>query len=104
MKTRTHVLIAVLISIFIALYFGFEKVYLFGIVLGVLLPDILEPPVSMHHRRFFHSRKFLKFLVLAAIVTFIISLAKENFLWPFFIEIGYIVHLLCDSFSYRLPK
>jgi len=69
-------------------------------VIGVLLPDILEPATSPHHRQFFHS------LFLAGLlITFFVMLKKKTIT----IEnddvrrilnnlgIGYSVHMVQDA-------
>ena len=104
MKTKTHVLFAVFIAVAIALYLKFERIYLFGLIIGVLLPDILEPPVSMFHRKFFHSKRLLRFMIFFSIIMLIVALVKENFFWLFFITLGYIIHLIGDWLFHRLPR
>jgi len=104
MKLKTHVLTAVLVAVAIALFFYYEKVYLFGIILGVILPDIFEPPMSVHHRKFFHSRKLFKILVLLIAGLFFVSLHSEQFFWLFFIFLGYEIHLFGDLLFHGLPR
>lgn len=104
MKTKTHVLFAVLIAVAIALYMKFEKIYLFGIVIGVLLPDMIEPPSSPFHRKFFHSKRLLQWLFFSAIMAFVFSMVNEAFFWVFFVLLGYIIHLFGDFVFHGLPR
>ncbi len=104
MNTKTHVITALIISVFIIFFLKFDEIYLLGIIIGVLLPDILEPPKSIFHRKFFHSKRMLKGIVLIMTITFILSYALKSLLWLFFILLGYEIHLLGDLMFHRLPR
>jgi len=73
------------------------------VVIGSLLPDVLEPATSYHHRRLFHSQRAFKtsvFLfgstVLFAVVTALFSEFSAFYLASCFF-LGYTFHLLADS-------
>ncbi len=104
MKTKTHVISAIIIALAIVFYFKFDGIYLLGIIIGVLLPDILEPATTRFHRGFFHSRRMLKGMVLIMIMVFVLSFASKNLFWIFFILLGYVIHLLGDLVFHGLPK
>jgi membrane-bound metal-dependent hydrolase YbcI (DUF457 family) len=104
MKIKNHVLSAVIVAVAIYLIFYYEKISLLGIIVGVILPDILEPPSSIHHRKFFHSRKLLKVIPILALLAFLASLHSEQFFWLFFIFLGYEIHLLEDLIFHGLPR
>jgi membrane-bound metal-dependent hydrolase YbcI (DUF457 family) len=74
-----------------------------GVIIGSILPDILEPAKSWMHRGVGHSKRTLKMLGMIFAVNAILAL------FSFFINIfsifyvisccllGYIVHLLADA-------
>jgi len=97
MKSSAHVLIVTLIAIAIVIYLKFSEVYLFGIIIGVILPDLIEPPSSRFHRKFWHSRKLFKAIILLLAFSFLASLLiSRDMYWVFFILLGYEIHLFCD--------
>ena len=104
MNLKSHVMTAVLLAIATAYYLQYERIFLFGIVIGSMLPDIIEPATSRFHRKFWHSRRIMNALLLLIIVSFLASLESESFFWLFFMLIGYELHLLGDLFFYGLPK
>lgn len=74
----------------------------FLLVIGSLLPDILEPAYDYNHREFFHSRKLLFILIVAATLLmsiWVFLLKSQYFLYTSSLLLGYILHLLLDSFS-----
>jgi hypothetical protein len=65
-------------------------------VVAVVLPDVLEPPVSPNHRGFFHSVPFLAALVFAA--TLLFGRSKTALLGLLFsFLVGYGSHLWADG-------
>jgi membrane-bound metal-dependent hydrolase YbcI (DUF457 family) len=86
---------------------------LYGIVavaIGSVLPDIVEPATSSHHRGFFHSRGVLACTLFAFIVTaaaeialpYLPSPSQFSFSQIYFISsflLGYSFHLLADSLT-----
>ena len=85
-----------LFIIFLKLNWNFT--YLIGMFVGAVIPDILDPPTDYTHRKFFHSKRVLKFLSTWGLgITFILGLVSYGFFWIFFGNIGYISHLLLDS-------
>lgn len=71
------------------------------VLFGSHLPDILEPPKSPSHRKFFHS-VFMLFLVFSScfVISFVLVPRYDNVFiaYPLLgIFIGYFSHLLLDS-------
>jgi membrane-bound metal-dependent hydrolase YbcI (DUF457 family) len=102
------VIIPIILYGFIFSFDFIEKnfIYFLFIFLGTLTPDFLEPAYHYTHRRFFHSIQFLKILFFFLIFGVTIGLIADKifFLIPSF-ALGYIVHLLLDSFTpMGLPK
>lgn len=59
------------------------------------VPDILEPPKSRHHRKFFHSYAVL--ILLSAFSIYSIAVIPSNgILFVLFIMLGYLSHLILD--------
>ena len=80
--------------------------FFFGIVcviIGSILPDILEPADNWMHRGICHSKRALKFSVKIFVVTAIITLISVVLFRDFLVfylsclVLGYLVHLLADS-------
>jgi len=72
--------------------------YLFPMYITSILPDILEPATDYRHRKFFHSKRVLKFLYKYVLgITFLLALIFNFFFYIFFGTLGYILHLLLDS-------
>ena len=69
------------------------------VVLGSIIPDILEPPTNWMHRGLGHSKRALKLtgiiFVLTALIGLFISLLY--IISSFFL--GYAFHLLADSIT-----
>lgn len=104
MRIKAHVLWAVLAAIAIAFYLKFESIELFGLVIGAMLPDIIEPPRNAWHRRFFHSKRMFKIIILLAIAAFALSFADKKWLWVLFTLVGYEIHLIGDALFHKLPR
>lgn len=104
MRIKTHILVAIVAAIAIVFYLRFERIYLLGLIIGAMLPDIIEPPFSRYHRRFWHSKRLLTGLPFILIAVFVISLINERVYWLFFTLIGYELHLLGDFLFYGLPR
>lgn len=74
----------------------------FLLVFGSILPDIIEPATYWTHREFFHSKKLLLILIVAAtlLMSIWVFLLKSQFLlYISSFLLGYIFHLLLDSFT-----
>jgi membrane-bound metal-dependent hydrolase YbcI (DUF457 family) len=87
--------------------------FLFGIVAvaaGSVLPDIVEPAITSHHRGFFHSKGVLACTLFVLVVTVLVekdpsllpassqlSFTQLWFISSFFL--GYAFHLLADSLT-----
>ena len=71
--------------------------YTIPIFIGVVFPDILEPPIHWTHRKKFHSKRCLKIISLFLIGLASMSLIFNWFIYIFFFIVGYIIHLLGDS-------
>lgn len=80
-------------------------VYGLGLFIGGVLPDWIEPAHHYTHRKFFHSKRLLKWLYYSLIPLLILSYFWNDGFWLFFTIVGYISHLLADSTTTRgLPK
>ena len=118
MRRRGHLAIGIVIF-FLYSYFMIhfstitDASLLFGIVavlIGSVLPDIIEPPTSSKHRGFFHSRGVLGCTLFAFIVTVVAEIAlpylpsssQFSFSQIYFISsflLGYSFHLLAESLT-----
>jgi len=74
-------------------YFGYATILL----IGSILPDIIEPAKHYTHRNYFHSKRFLKALYISLIPLILIGFFVNNIFYIFFLIIGYILHLWLDS-------
>ena len=70
------------------------------LVLGAVLPDILEPPTNPFHRSTFHSKLILIIVgslgIISIIITFLV-IANWITLSLCGLFIGYVIHLAQDS-------
>ena len=81
-------------------------VYSVPMYLTANLPDIFEPALSPNHRRFFHSKKFFKFLCVCLVIAlFYATFKTPTAYFYFFGVVGYLLHLCSDSLSWKgLPN
>ena len=103
MRNGSHMIIGGITGFVIA-YFtnGFSFVSIFSLeiiasLIGSVSPDIIEPPVDYTHRRFFHSKRMLKYLFVPLLIFFFLMFVIPLFKWLFFMLIGYEMHLIADS-------
>ena len=98
--TGAGVILGVLLFLLLS-YFGIEESinYLFGILIGGFLPDIIEPPLHYTHRQYFHSVTFAEYLGISLIPLFVLGIFFNWVFFLFFIVIGYLLHLLLDSLT-----
>lgn len=83
------------------------RVYIFLLmigssVMGGIIPDILDPPFTKRHRRYAHSKILLLiFIILLAITSILILIQNTNLILfvLYYFLIGYISHLILDSFT-----
>ncbi len=107
-RRETHYTIAFVLLILV--YFLMNKLGLFSyfgyavaILVGSVLPDVIEPAISngnrkaWQHRQVFHSKRTLKGILILIIPVLILGMFFNIFLYLFFGLIGYILHLLMDS-------
>ncbi len=72
--------------------------YILVAIVGILAPDILEPPTNYQHRNIFHSRRILKFFMILSFVFILFGLAlDEIFFYLTTFIVGYNIHLFLDS-------
>lgn len=78
----------------------FFTAFLIGIVSSVL-PDILDPPFTYKHRKYAHSVHLLIFLIAVYLFTlYLIYRQMAIEIWGIhFFCVGYISHLVLDSFT-----
>ncbi|MFP4006371.1 MAG: metal-dependent hydrolase [Candidatus Hadarchaeia archaeon] len=126
MKRNTHIAASIIFAIFGTIlinillngtlpdsitnfiyFFLNMRVYIFLImivfsVLGGILPDILDPPFTKKHRRYAHSKILLVIFSTLLLFTVVLIFIKREkiILWPiYYFLIGYISHLVLDSFT-----
>jgi membrane-bound metal-dependent hydrolase YbcI (DUF457 family) len=76
-----------------------------AVVIGSIIPDIIEPPTSYRHRQLFHSVGALIMMIFlfgsTALIALVISFFSE--LSAFYLAscffLGYLFHLLADSIT-----
>lgn len=68
-------------------------------LIGVILPDILEPPTDPRHRGSFHSKEAFKWVGMILLITALIGLLSYQFYMASGFFLGYFVHLLADSIT-----
>jgi membrane-bound metal-dependent hydrolase YbcI (DUF457 family) len=103
--------ILIIIIIFVGFYFhkmdAASIMVKWGIVpllLGAVLPDILNPPTSYRHRTWAHMKRLVKPLLWILLISLIASVIFWffQFYWPIvslFFAIGYSSHLALDSLT-----
>ena len=100
---KTHLFAGMIVLIIV--YFIFEYFHLVNslyyaatIFIGSIIPDYIEPGTHWRHRKFFHSKTILKWVVITSALTFLIGLLPFiRFFWYItFFLLGYIIHLLMD--------
>lgn len=68
---------------------------------GAVLPDILDPPFTPHHRKYAHSKALLAIFIVFYFITLFYLTTADNI--PItalhFLLLGYISHLLLDSLT-----
>lgn len=102
MRNREHIGLVYLLGgiIGVILYFVglFDYIYyMIPMLFTTILPDIIEPATDYKHRRFFHSKRILKFLSAYCLPAFfILGLIFNFFFYVFFGVVGYVLHLLGD--------
>jgi membrane-bound metal-dependent hydrolase YbcI (DUF457 family) len=69
---------------------------LLGVLLGSIIPDILDPPTSYKHRRFFHSKRVRKYMGYVSIGVVLVIITPLLNAVTFFC-LGYFLHLMADS-------
>jgi inner membrane protein len=110
MNSKEHFTLAFILLIiiyFILNYFNLNAYFSYSAVLliGAILPDIIEYPKDWKHRKFFHSKRFLRGCCYSLIITLVLGLLINSFLYIFFLTLGYISHLALDSTTPRgLPN
>ncbi len=94
----------VVLSLFTPFFLPLLTVGFVASIFGAVLPDILDPPFSRKHRRFAHSKVlFMIMLVLYLVTLFSIiygSIYDILGIWAIhFFLLGYLSHLIMDSFT-----
>jgi len=111
MNKKVHICIGIIAFLIYTGFFYFIikiptdiKLYGLGcVIIGSIIPDILEPAYNWMHRGMCHSKRALKFSVMIFVITAFISLISivfRDFLVFYVISclfLGYLVHLLADS-------
>lgn len=77
-------------------------VYSIPMYFTTTIPDLLEPAVSPNHRSYFHSKRFFKLLsVCLAMILVYSSFIDSIGYFYFFGVLGYQIHMVCDSVTYK---
>jgi len=76
-------------------------IMIFSSLFGGSLPDILDPPLTKRHRYFAHSKILFYLLIVVWIITLFALLNDPDLIvWSlYFFLLGYISHLILDSFT-----
>lgn len=98
MRNKEHAALALLIAIPLH-HIGVSLDSLIAFYLSGFLPDILEPPFYYTHRKKLHSKRALKVTGIVGLIGFVMGLATGSYFWPFFVFLGYALHLLGDSLT-----
>jgi membrane-bound metal-dependent hydrolase YbcI (DUF457 family) len=93
---HTFIAVAILLLIYFA-HSAWLKTSIVLLFVGAILPDIIEPANHYTHRKFFHSVKLLLILLVATVISFIITLLWFPFSWIFYFCLGYVSHLVADA-------
>jgi len=111
MKKGAHLFIGIIAFLAYAYLFSFivriptDGLILgfFGVLIGSVIPDYLEPPTNWMHRGIGHSIRALKFVTtifaittVCGIISFLVSTFSMFFLIACFF-LGYLMHLLADA-------
>lgn len=96
MRNREHVLIAFAVGYVLYQFLNIGGSAFFPLVIGSVLPDVLEPAADYKHRGFFHSKRVLKKMPVSVLIGFIIGWST-GYYHLFFGLLGYSTHLLCDA-------
>lgn len=66
------------------------------------LPDFIEPAINWNHRRYFHSKRFFKFLTACLFISLLYSSFKEpKYFFLFFSILGYQLHMIADAVTWK---
>ena len=110
MNSEEHYILAfilVVASYFVLNYFNLLNYFGYSVALliGSILPDIIEPAKHYTHRNYFHSKRFLKINYYLLLPTLLIGFFINWIFYLFFLIIGYTSHLWLDSTTKMgLPK
>ena len=104
----THIFIGVVGAVAISLILKADIGIVFiSALIGSVIPDILDPPIDYKHRKYFHSKRVLSYLLHFWFFFLLITIITD--LWLVDVVLygttGYILHLLLDSTTpMGLPK
>jgi len=113
MNRPVHITIGVVVWVFyvwgifhiITIESGYLAFGILSMLLGSVLPDIIEPPTSAWHRGTFHSWVTLGKIGLMFLVFTLIGLLLHILLVASSFCLGYALHLIADSSTTAgLPK
>ncbi len=94
-------LIYFIIQDWVEIHLTWFTIYLFPLLIGILLPDLIEIANSPNHRAFFHSIRLLKIILFFITPLTIVSAYLVNsryFILTVFFA-GYLLHLAADSLT-----
>lgn len=111
MNYEQHLRIGILLSIIIGLIVSLNSDSFFLIEFGIfillgsfssIIPDIIEPPTSRWHRKFFHSVSILIIFIILILLSYGVYLndpSSKLFYFSIAISTGYISHLFADALT-----
>lgn len=111
MNKQEHVFIGIIVfSVFTWILYSLIKISygvifygLIGVILGSIIPDMLEPATNWMHRGLGHSKRALKFVGKIFVITALLGLLSffNGIFLIFYIIasffLGYVAHLLADA-------
>ena len=98
-STTIIFLIYFIIQDWVKVHLTWFTTYLFPLLIGILLPDLIEVANSPNHRAFFHSIRLLKIIIFFIIPLTIVSayLVNPRYFILTVLFAGYLLHLAADS-------
>jgi hypothetical protein len=101
-NTHFSIALILLIVIYFTLdYFNFNlsnySLNAVALLIGSVIPDIIEPAEHYTHRKYYHSKRFLKILYFSLPISLLLGIILNPILCVFFFVLGYISHLWLDS-------
>ncbi len=111
MNRNQHIWLSVFFSLALGLLLWKLKlpnlfIYSLPMYPTAILPDFIEPALDPNHRKFFHSKRMFKFLVICLVILLLLaSFKSQHYFFWFFGVLGYLLHLIAESLTFKgLPN